>query len=409
MPRARMAIVAEDDPDDHQLIRTGLEGLGFIVLSAKNSTEALDCLAGCAFPDLVVLDWYLEGPLAGNGPAQALIKDVLRSAVAPIAIITSEPERARENIPMEMPISFCTFYDKLDIDNAVRSVDEWAAKREFAFAKAIARSAASAMGRVTWVLCKQGVDGLDSWLANLESSHDVVEMLLRFSKREMEKELDLTKRLNGEIATSRGKVPVTSELLVRVLSVDRYYRPLPTDYLMCGDIFRDATGMFAILVNPACDLVESPERKRSATSAHLLPATILRVFIEGHPGYATETPDRRVKRASGLLKNQDPGGTGLVRVYGLPMVPVGPLDPYSEMADLVVQLDSPVVIPWEEFQTRYPQDSRVARLDSPFIEALLRQYSLFADRIGLRDVPDRVLEERGRLADRRPPSEHSPS
>ena len=76
MTASRLAIVVEDSPGDHELIKVGLEARGFLVLSAMDSTQALDCLAGCPFPDLVVLDWYCEGPLAGDGPAQALIKDM---------------------------------------------------------------------------------------------------------------------------------------------------------------------------------------------------------------------------------------------------------------------------------------------------------------------------------------------
>ena len=402
MTASRLAIVVEDSPGDHELIKVGLEARGFLVLSALDSTQALDCLAGCPFPDLVVLDWFCEGPMAGDGPAQALIKDILRLAVAPIAIISSEPERAKENLPPEMPLGFCTFHGKLDIDDAIRLVNEWAGKREFAFARNLARSSASGMGRVTWRLSKHGEVGINGWLAMVETPHDFFEMFLRFTKREVESEEALVSKVATEIDVARSGSQAVTDLLLRVLSADRYYRPSQSEQPMCGDVFRNGAGQYAVLVNPACDMVQTLTRPRRAISAHLLSATSVQAFIAGHPGYSQENPDRRARRAANLLINQDPGGTGLVREFGLPLVPLGSPDPYSELTDLVIHLDAPIVVSWEQFQSRFPTEGRVARLDSPFLEALLRQYSLFADRIGLRDIPKDVLEMRGRLVSSSP-------
>ena len=111
----------------------------------------------------------------------------------------------------------------------------------------------------------------------------------------------------------------------------------------------------------------------SAASANLVLAKPVGKFISEHPTYSQETPERQEKRASSLMKNQDPGGTGLVRVYGLTIVTVGSPDPYAEQVDLVVQFDIPIIISWDEFKSKFPLDNRVARMDSPFFEALLRQ------------------------------------
>jgi hypothetical protein len=76
---------------------------------------------------------------------------------------------------------------------------------------------------------------------------------------------------------------------------------------------------------------------------------------------------------------------------------MGQPDPYTEYLDLVVDFDHPRVLPWDDFPQEFPPENRVARMDTPYVEALLRQYSLFANRIGLRDIPEVVLQHRAQI------------
>jgi len=392
MATTKVAIVVEDTPEDQDRIGATLRSAGFEVLAASDSSEALAWLAASPHPDLIVLDWYCEGPAAGDGPAQAIIKDVLNSCFAPVAVITLDAVRAEQNIPPEMPPAFYAVFSKFELDDVLSKLGVWASKKEFLIARRILSSGTSSLVKVAWELARYQEAGINSWLACVDDAYDFLEMLLRFSRREIERDPTLFEELDNEIGKMKAGAPDVTPLLLRVLSADRYFMPHQKALPMSGDIHHTPDGSFAILVNPACDLLEGPKRQRKAARAGLLSSPSVSTFEPAVHKSGQSLKNRILSR----LRNQDPSGAGQVRTYGLPLVPIGRPNPYSEFVDLVVDFDKPIVLDWDEFQAQLPPTSRVARLDVPYIDALMRQYSHFTNRMGLREISDKVLEDRAR-------------
>jgi CheY-like chemotaxis protein len=393
---ARLALVIEDDPDDRTEITNGLISSGFAVIQASDSSEAQNSLDNLPAADLIVLDWFIEGSGPGDVPAQKLVEYILRNCFAPIAILTSDVVHAADNVPSELPAAFFKVFGKFELETVLGTIDEWSQKKEFHLAREVAKTNNKAVGRVAWELVRSGETGIAGWLSAIDDVQGFLEMFLRFTARELQLEGGVLERFEEEIKAIDSKGKATVQLLLRMLSMDRYYVPSKLSPPMCGDVYRLSDGSFAIMVNPACDLMTGHGRIRRAAQACLLTASTFSKFVS-----ETKIPDtsreKLVKYFVSLLKNQDTTGTGLARVYSMPLVPTGTKDPYSDFVDLVVHLDKVLVIDWGEFDEKLPESRRIVRLDSPYLEALLRQYSLFANRIGLRDIPDDVLENRAKL------------
>src|SRR5437867_4129380 len=127
----RLALLAEDDPDDRKEIAGILTELGFTVVFASDSDETLDCVASLPFPDLVVLDWFIEGQEAGDGPAQGIVKTILRCSFAPLALITHDLTHAHDNMPKEFPSDFYVCYEKQNLKKVLSDVEAWSKTRQF--------------------------------------------------------------------------------------------------------------------------------------------------------------------------------------------------------------------------------------------------------------------------------------
>jgi CheY-like chemotaxis protein len=79
--------VVDDDPDFLEQERIMLEGMGFVVVTAERSDEALE-VANREIPDAFVLDLMMERADSGARLARQLRRDP-RFRRAPIVILTS--------------------------------------------------------------------------------------------------------------------------------------------------------------------------------------------------------------------------------------------------------------------------------------------------------------------------------
>jgi hypothetical protein len=329
----KIALLVEDDPGDQEEISKILFDLGFTVVSASDSGEALDCLDGLPFPDLIVLDWFIDGQAAGDGPAQGIIKTILSCSFAPLALVTHDATRAQDNMPKEFPKDFVVFYDKENLRQILQDIETWSKRREFNLPRTVGHASTAAAGRVGWQITLNSTSALDSWLASVDSGHDFLEMFLRLVRRELDKTDQLLKELDNEVVKAQGGKILSSQLLLSALSMDRYFIPAKFEPPMCGDIYHISGGDYAVLVNPACDLVTSPTRSRNALNALLLGASTLSSYAatskadhDAKNPTQKETRQDQLRRLKSVFKNQDTTGTGLVRVYTLPLVPVGKED-----------------------------------------------------------------------------------
>jgi CheY-like chemotaxis protein len=80
-------LVVDDDPDFVAATRIVLEREGHVVVSAANSSEALECIAEDT-PDLVVLDVIMSTVLDGLQVSQELERHTDTSSI-PIIMVTS--------------------------------------------------------------------------------------------------------------------------------------------------------------------------------------------------------------------------------------------------------------------------------------------------------------------------------
>ncbi len=385
----KIAILIEDDPDDSEQISDVLKSQGFLVIPANDSGDALKCIESCPIPDLIVLDWFMEGSDAGDLPAQNFLKSIMKSSFAPIAIVTSDIVRARENIPNEIPQWFCMFFPKDDIKSAIQStLAGIATRQEFKISHLVLDPVVGAIAQAYWHLVKYEENGVNGWLAAVEDYNDFLDMFLRFLRRALDAVPSYGKDLDAKIAQAKTVNSSVTPLLRRALSMDRYLIPPSHSPPMSGDIYKHPENTYSILINPSCDLVSGEMRVKKAERASLIEAKdLLDVEQDSTNGQS------RKNRIKNRLKNRDASGNGSMRTYTLPLVPSGDADPYSRYVHLIAFFERQETLSWDDFEKTYGVSKRIARVDSPFMEVFLRQYSMFANRIGVREVPEAVINE----------------
>jgi len=84
----RTIMVVEDYEDTRQLLKYGLERLGYSVLEASNGQEAVD-IAGRERPDLILMD--LDLPILDGIAATQRIRQQADLANVPIVAVTAYP------------------------------------------------------------------------------------------------------------------------------------------------------------------------------------------------------------------------------------------------------------------------------------------------------------------------------
>jgi len=86
-PESIKVLVVDDDPDFLEQERIMLEGMGFVVVTAERSDEALE-VSDREVPDAFVLDLMMERPDSGARLSRQLRRDP-RFQCSPIIILTS--------------------------------------------------------------------------------------------------------------------------------------------------------------------------------------------------------------------------------------------------------------------------------------------------------------------------------
>ena len=96
-------LVVDDEPDIRDTLEEFLVDAGFVVRSAANGAQAMDCLAR-ALPCLVILDLLM--PVVSGNEVIERMRQSERLANVPIIITTSDPSRAPSGIPiMKKPMN----------------------------------------------------------------------------------------------------------------------------------------------------------------------------------------------------------------------------------------------------------------------------------------------------------------
>ena len=88
MKTRRTIMVVEDYDDTRELLRIGLEQLGYSVLEASNGQEAVD-IAGREHPDLILMD--LDLPILDGIAATQRIRQHADLESVPIVAVTAYP------------------------------------------------------------------------------------------------------------------------------------------------------------------------------------------------------------------------------------------------------------------------------------------------------------------------------
>lgn len=89
MSRVTNILIADDDPDLRDIVRSVLEGAGFAVMEAADGQQALEAVRGVA-PDLMIVDFMMPG-LTGPELCQQLKQDVTLRYV-PVIMLTGKSE-----------------------------------------------------------------------------------------------------------------------------------------------------------------------------------------------------------------------------------------------------------------------------------------------------------------------------
>jgi len=98
---ALRVLLVDDEPDQIELYRFGLEHAGFVILAAYDGTSAIE-LARSARPDVIVLD--LRMPDLDGWEVCAALKADSRTAPIPIVILTAV---ASSTLPAEAARAGC--------------------------------------------------------------------------------------------------------------------------------------------------------------------------------------------------------------------------------------------------------------------------------------------------------------
>ena len=90
----RTILVVEDDPDIAESLTDVLESEGYLVVTAQNGVEGLNCLRDIDKPCLIFLDLMM--PVMSGGEFLAVLRRDQKYASVPVVVVSAWPKEASQ-------------------------------------------------------------------------------------------------------------------------------------------------------------------------------------------------------------------------------------------------------------------------------------------------------------------------
>jgi CheY-like chemotaxis protein len=94
MIRRHTILVIEDDPDIAESLSDVLESQGYLVVTAANGLEGLECLRDMGKPCLILLDLMM--PVMSGGEFLAVLRRHEKFASVPVIVVSAWPKEASQ-------------------------------------------------------------------------------------------------------------------------------------------------------------------------------------------------------------------------------------------------------------------------------------------------------------------------
>lgn len=92
--RCHTILVIEDDPDIAESLSDVLESEGYLVVTAANGVEGLQCLRDIGEPCLILLDLMM--PVMSGGEFLAVLRRHEKFASVPVVVVSAWPKEAMQ-------------------------------------------------------------------------------------------------------------------------------------------------------------------------------------------------------------------------------------------------------------------------------------------------------------------------
>ena len=92
--RCHTILVIEDDPDIAESLTDVLESEGYLVVTAANGVEGLQCLRDIGKPCLILLDLMM--PVMSGGEFLAVLRRHDKFASVPVVVVSAWPKEAMQ-------------------------------------------------------------------------------------------------------------------------------------------------------------------------------------------------------------------------------------------------------------------------------------------------------------------------